>query len=63
MRWRLRARRSVCQLLPLLLSMSAPRRTAAQADIDEPELRRRDDERVSDWSEPGAVTVDRSGKR
>jgi hypothetical protein len=38
------------------------RRNAEPDDIDEVEPRRRYYERLCDWSEPGAVKVDRNGK-
>ena len=38
------------------------RRAAEQDDIDEQELRRRYYERLSDWSEPDAVKINRNGK-
>ncbi len=39
-----------------------PRENAEQDDIDEQELKRLYYERLSDWSEPGAVKVYRDGK-
>jgi hypothetical protein len=45
--------------------MTHPKRLAhmtEQEDIDEQERRRRYYERLSDWSEPGAVKVYRKGK-
>jgi hypothetical protein len=38
------------------------RRTAEQDGIDELELKRRYHERLSDWSEPGEVKINRGGK-
>jgi hypothetical protein len=38
------------------------RRDADQEEIDEQELKRRFYERLSDWSEPGSVKINRNGK-
>jgi hypothetical protein len=40
----------------------APRDNAEQDGIDKQELKRRYYERLSDWSEPGEIKINRNGK-